>query len=206
MWNGGPAESAGDSVKRRFFGFISALSLLLCAATVVLWVRSYRIHDIWTWGNYGAVQLHLVSGEVELYWGVPNPGNRPLGSSIAFIWQRMQQFWSEIHRPISQFPDYGLSPTMTVHWNFAGFISAEHDPRRVNQSPLYHVLAFPYWIVVAVEFCITASFVRSSGRLRRAARLKVSGLCPRCGYDLRASPVRCPECGTIVPKKTEAAA
>ena len=61
----------------------------------------------------------------------------------------------------------------------------------------------PWWTVsvpVAHLFVLSAVLpvLWMIGRNRRLARAE-AGLCTRCGYDLRATPGRCPECGTIAP-------
>ncbi len=61
---------------------------------------------------------------------------------------------------------------------------------------LYSVLV-PAWMVWVVEFGVGAAVIgmpmmRSVRRRHRA----LGGRCINCGYDLRATPERCPECGT----------
>jgi hypothetical protein len=59
----------------------------------------------------------------------------------------------------------------------------------------------PFWSLWLPAGFATFAFVLRAGLCRR--RL-VRGSCVQCGYDLRASKDRCPECGTPVPAEVKA--
>ena len=68
------------------------------------------------------------------------------------------------------------------------------DGKRVTILVREHVVIVPLWIptlgfVTALWF---SSPLSHDGRHRKRKKL---GLCLKCGYDLRASKDRCPECG-----------
>jgi hypothetical protein len=59
-----------------------------------------------------------------------------------------------------------------------------------------HVVNVPHWLA-AISTAIVPSLWLVDTKLRRAKARRIAGLCPTCSYDLRATPERCPECGTI---------
>jgi hypothetical protein len=65
-------------------------------------------------------------------------------------------------------------------------------------TPPYAAYAVPYWpALAATSVPALRVVVRIVRRWRRARR----GLCPGCGYDLRAAGDRCPECGEPVNRR-----
>ena len=60
-------------------------------------------------------------------------------------------------------------------------------------------IMFPHWFVALLAAPLPALALASMTRVRRRATRRRAGFCPACGYDLRASPQRCPECGAATP-------
>jgi hypothetical protein len=55
-----------------------------------------------------------------------------------------------------------------------------------------HAIAVPYWLLILLSMIPATLLLGRHLRLKRRLELN---LCAECGYDLRETPDRCPECG-----------
>jgi hypothetical protein len=76
---------------------------------------------------------------------------------------------------------------------FAGFVYAR---RGMLNGPSW-LLLVPIPFLVALLALLPLADVLIIRPRRRRRRRAAAGLCVRCGYDLRATPGRCPECGRV---------
>jgi hypothetical protein len=192
---------------RRVFNFASALSLLLFAVAVAAWVRSQFFSDYVVYyprvsaNTANVFRFNLYTGTIQIDWDwyrFPPVGRDRFiagafgGRSHALLDWHVQSY------AIPAAHDVGWSQRW--RWNFGRpAFKGRTDPRRSMWDVSGVVLArrrvtIPYWALAAGLAVLPAARWCMWLRGRRNRR---RGLCLCCGYDLRATPGRCPECGAV---------
>ncbi|HEX4797309.1 MAG TPA: hypothetical protein VH370_26180 [Humisphaera sp.] len=187
---------------------VAALSLLLAIAICVVWARSYWVQDEPTFAGQGNAFFQLTSRSGDLV------------IDVAQTWPEDCRRWYS-GAPDDHFgPSYVPSTGMNTERNVAGvkLVTGTFSIAMSNGSvlmeehkdfPLLITLADGWPITRAVELkmphgyyfvafsVLPLAWAFSKLRCRYFARHRRRlGLCPSCGYDLRATADRCPECGT----------
>ena len=169
------------------------MSLLLCAAVCVLWVRSYQLSDQLAWGyrSVESAQGYVMLG-ISRFSGL-HGSVRNDSQAVRYVccpahakypdWQQCITF---LEGPVNHEPG-----ERNFSWERGGFAWYENRDRN---SDLNAVGFAPFWCFAGATAVLPLGWTVAlwSHRRRRKA-----GLCFYCGYDLRATPERCPECGAI---------
>jgi hypothetical protein len=85
-------------------------------------------------------------------------------------------------------------------YSFGGLLITRGLVHSSNGMTALTPLAF--WLLAAVFSVSPILRIRAALRESEEDYRRSDGLCPTCGYDLRATPERCPECGAAVPAHT----
>ena len=156
----------------RWRRFISVA--LLLAFFVVLWMRSYFYtdHPHFFFRTFGA-SMYSCSGGIRFACSVDAIDTPPF-YGIGWEVTRFHRF---------SYPNQSLSRGMPYRLGF-GLDAGGTGPWS------YWGITVPHWFVCGVFSLLLVGML-----LRR--RTSRPGACAHCGYDLRATPDRCPECGTV---------
>ena len=156
-------------MKRRLFTILSAISLLLCLATLPLICLQVSGDDWLTLSH-----LKLDENETFYFKMVAHAG----------------RFNCDLH-------DYRPKPSGRRRAGDLDFLVLGYD-YSVNPGPYgsahYHIQV-QYWLAALLFAIPPAIQLRTILRTRKRTRF---GLCQTCGYDLRASKERCAECGMAI--------
>jgi hypothetical protein len=184
-------------VKRRLLNALTAISLLLCVAMGAMWVRSRSQADCLTLDTPHHV-TSIVSGDGQLFfirltWDFTNPSDQTQLQPDAHWHLRLED--DDTHDMLSDVAGWA-NGTEGPQWGGFGISTGGHPPKYNFESPPFcdgWKAAVPDWSLPMALLVLPCAGAR---RLLNRRRQKEHSCCEQCGYDLRATPERCPECGT----------
>jgi hypothetical protein len=206
---------------RRLLNLLTALSLLLCVAVVVLWVRSNRGRDQFQRHRWLAADRVFHEDSIITAWGIvylrlwrEEHGGPSSASHIPYGYARRGDTvsrWSHSFEGHGYSGGFPLWPALRTRSEEAGFLWRAEEIRRTRKdlgTSIYacRTIGCPLWVLMAAGMLLPGwrCAVGVKWFLQRTRRRRRPGLCPSCGYDMRASPTRCSECGTKAPTENPA--
>jgi hypothetical protein len=174
-------KARGDGMKKLNFRWAALFSLAVFVCATGLW-----IHGIF---RVGAIELVRGRQEFNLVWE---------GGYIDLQWQRPLAITGGAHFSQSEgagildapvWPPLPIAVVTPHRFGGFGFDTEQDDQHRT----WYVEMVAPCWFLMLLSAALPARQLRLRLRSRRRNQLR---LCRACGYDLRASPGKCPECGT----------
>jgi hypothetical protein len=168
-------------LRQRVYNRLAVLSLVLCGATAALWISSCWRQD--------TVMLNACHGvftepHTIVFWRTATP---------QFPGGRLYHSGPSSRRQTRPFGLILQHSQGSIFVGFLGFIyrswlEPAHPPFRL----IY--VGIPFWFPLVITSLAPTVWI-----LTRKKPSKI-GVCIFCGYDLRATPNRCPECGTVPSK------
>ena len=191
-------------MRRKLFTLASILSLLLCVATVSLWIRSSLISDLFHrcgLKSEGTVWeqewLQTVRGGIEYRSDIRH--GVPQDSWEQTVLKRFaKQFSGPSHDTRSPSDEArGIGPLPFFQWDRS--VSKYYDGEQTAIS-----LVIPLWALFLPTAVLPSLWL--SKRIRQCRRNK-QGRCSTCGYNLTGNTSGvCPECGTPVRQTAKSSA
>ena len=182
-------------IARNVLAFLSILSLLLFLSVCVLWVRSYQWVDRIFCRAEDVRWIEAQRGDLSIQSEPGINSNIPVGSL------RLD------HQPISawqatpalyelRYVSFPIAPDTIVQRQWLGI--EIYTLENANRMRVTEVV-LPFWsLAIAAAALPLGLMSRKFMQHARKRRRRSEGLCTSCGYDVRASPQCCPECGASV--------
>jgi hypothetical protein len=174
-----------DRIRRIFSNTAAVLSTVFFLASIAGWVRSYFVSDQLIWTSQKPVMLGVADGKgtIDFVRATFDPSVF-VETPDSLAAQKPKAGWELKHSKPDDRDDWNfVPPEHEMH-----LLGAKYRSGKVLFTYAQDI-SLPMWMLVLL-FAIWPALW-----LIRYARRSEPGYCQRCGYDIRATPQRCPECG-----------
>ena len=189
LWLGGPSRGLSRGV-----GALTALSFVCAMGLIALWISSrWRIQQL-EFDRSGGRRIELCAAPIGLQctWITGWPLSGPPAFTSLPVGRELDGAWDvsiSTNYLRSDIKDYGCCRVGR------GFDASGSERLGFFGSYQWRVFVLPYWLpIIGCLGGPAMALTLGTVRRRRAARNHCTG----CGYDLRATTERCPECGRAV--------